>query len=179
MDRVRVEAAALAQAVDGADTLTDEEPQKRAEALARTLEEGKAGAKNGPLAEARTEAENMAGSLTEIEEQAGEPAPDRARAIAEAREKAEALAGALDRAGDNAKGDTRPKDLDEASADVRTVASDLTRAEKEIADQETENQKTEGQEAGGKPAEGERAEGQDKEQGFFVRVREFFASTFG
>lgn len=45
---------------------------------------------------------------------------------------------------------------------MRDLASDLARAETEA-----------------QTAEVQSMEGQDKEQGFFVRIKEFFASTFG
>ena len=178
VDRVRAEAAALSRAVDGADALTEEETRNRAEALARTLEDGEASAKDGALAEARTAAKDMVASLTRIGEQAEDPAADRVQAVAETREKAEALAGALDRAGDNAQGDARAKDFDEASADVRAVASELVGAENELKDQEAEGQKAEDRDAGGQPSEVRSAAGQDAEQGVFTRIKEFLARTF-
>ena len=173
VNRVRVEAAALVQAVGGADTLTGEEPRDRADALARTLEEDEAGGKEGPLADARTEAKGMASSLAELRDD--KPARDRMQAVTETRQKAENLAEALDRAGAEAGSEDRTRDLDEASADMRTVASKLDRAEQEIEDQETEQR----QAAQARSAERQSTEVQKTEQGFFVRIRNFFASTFG
>ena len=176
VDRVRVEAAALARSVEGADTLTEEEPRDRAEALAGALEKDEAGAKDGPLAEAREQAKGMAESLAALGERKDEPPRDRARAIAETREKAEDLAGTLDRAGDGAGNEARASDFAEASVKVRNIASKLDGAETEMEDQETE-QRQPVQET--PPAEVQNTEKQNAGTGFFARIREFFASTFG